>query len=63
MKVLLLVVLAAGCASTPGPKRPDESHRVPVNRTIPVEVKSAGAIKQDGQEPRRRHREGEVEWR
>ena len=63
MKALLLVVLAAACASAPGPKRPDESHRVPVNRTIPAEVESAGVSKQEVQDPRGRHRDGEVEWR
>ena len=38
MKLLLLGALVVGCASAPRPKAPDESHRIPVNRTVPVEV-------------------------
>jgi hypothetical protein len=38
MKRLLLAAGLLACASAPGPKVPDESHRVPVNRTVPPEV-------------------------
>jgi hypothetical protein len=38
MKGLLLAVGLLACASAPGPKVPDESHRIPVNRTVPPEV-------------------------
>ncbi len=38
MKSVLLLALLVGCASAPRPKTPDESHRIPVNRTVPVEV-------------------------
>ncbi len=38
MKPLLLAALLVGCASAPRPKAPDESHRIPVNRTVPAEV-------------------------
>jgi hypothetical protein len=38
MKLLLLGALVVGCASAPRPKAPDESHRIPVNRTVPAEV-------------------------
>ena len=34
----LLAGLLAGCASAPRPKAPDESHRIPVNRTVPEEA-------------------------
>jgi len=38
MKPLLLLAFLAGCASAPRPKAPDESHRIPVNRTVPPEA-------------------------
>ncbi len=38
MKALVLIALACACATAPGPQRPDESHRMPVNRTVPAEV-------------------------
>ncbi len=63
MKALFFLFVAAGCASAPGPKRPDESHRVPVNRTVPAEV--AGALATDPRnraEPKASARV-EVEWR
>ncbi len=61
MKPFLLIIVAA-CASAPAPKRPDESHRVPVNRTVPPEVEDAvkPAHANGGRQPRR---EDEVEWR
>jgi hypothetical protein len=62
MKALLLLALAAACASAPGPKQPDVSHRVPVNRTVPVEVQGAEAGRPASQ-PRQRHHDDEVEWR
>ncbi len=61
MKPLLVVALLLGCASVPRPKAPDESRRIPVNRTAPAEVArpdplerpaARGAIHGDG-----------VEWR
>ncbi|BDG08632.1 hypothetical protein AMPC_17450 [Anaeromyxobacter paludicola] len=55
----LLFFVATACASAPGPKPPDESRRVPVNRTAPPELGSAGNRPQS----RERQREGEVEWR
>jgi len=64
MRALVVVLLAAACASAPGPKRPDESHRVPINRTVPPEVATAVAQNQgDAAAAKRRGREGEVEWR
>ncbi len=63
MRALLLLALAAACASAPGPKQPDVSHRVPVNRTIPAEVQNARSSEPEASEPRQRHRDGEVEWR
>jgi hypothetical protein len=64
MKALVLVLLAVGCATAPGPKRPDESQRIPVNRTVPAEVESAARPrKQDVADPRPRRRDSEVEWR
>ncbi len=38
MRPVLLVTLLVGCASAPRPTAPDESHRFPVNRAVPVEV-------------------------
>ena len=59
MRALALAFfLATACASAPGPKAPDESRRVPVNRTIPAELGSAHRPAS-----RERPREGEVEWR
>jgi len=41
--MLLVVFLAAGCKTTaPSPKRPDESRRVPINKTIPPELAARG---------------------
>lgn len=63
MKALLVIMLASACATAPGPKRADESHRVPVNRMVPPEFETtAKANRASGtrQQPRR---EGEVEWR
>jgi hypothetical protein len=65
MKVFpfIFAVLAAGCATAPGPKPPDEAHRVPVNRTVPAEVEGAGTTKQSmGTRPQSRP-EAEVQWR
>jgi type IV conjugative transfer system TraN protein involved in mating pair stabilization len=61
--LLLLLALAAGCASAPGPKQPDLSRRVPVNRTIPTEVQASVSGGREAPEAKQRHREGEVEWR
>ncbi len=62
MKPFLLIVVAA-CATAPVPKRPDESHRVPVNRTVPPEVDGAVKPAQANGGQRQPRREGEVEWR
>ncbi len=62
MKPFLLIIVAA-CASAPAPKRPDESHRVPVNRTVPAEVDGAVKPDQASGAQRQPRREGEVEWR
>ncbi len=62
MKPFLLIMVAA-CASAPAPKRPDESHRVPVNRTVPPEVEDAVKANQASGGQRQPRREGEVEWR
>ncbi len=62
MKPFLLIIVAA-CASAPAPKRPDESHRVPVNRTVPAEVDGAMKPDQANGGQRQPRREGEVEWR
>ena len=62
MKPFLLIVVAA-CASAPAPKRPDESHRVPVNRTVPAEVDGAVKPDQASGAQRQPRREGGVEWR
>jgi len=43
-----LLFAALGCASIPGPKQPDESRRVPVNKVLPPEL--SGAVK-DPQRP------------
>jgi hypothetical protein len=63
MKRVLVIALLAGCATAPGPKRPDESHRVPVNRTIPAEAGGAAPPTEPSRQERRLQREGEVEWR
>ncbi len=63
MRWLLLIALAFACATTPEPKRPDESHRVLVNRTVPPEVEEAVKPNQASGAQRQPRREGEVEWR
>lgn len=63
MRGLLLVFLVAGCATAEGPKRPDEAHRVPVNRTAPPEAGGAGTTNRAGSEKREARRSGELEWR
>ncbi len=62
MKPFILIIVAA-CASAPAPKRPDESHRVPVNRTVPPEAEGAVEANQANASQRQPRREGEVEWR
>ena len=59
----LFFLFVAGCATAPGPKRPDESHRIPVNRTVPAEV--AGALAAQPVKPvdRKNSASAEVEWR
>jgi hypothetical protein len=59
-RALVVVLILTACASRPALKAPDESHRVPVNRVMPLEATPDG-----GPEPERRERrEGrEVEWR
>jgi hypothetical protein len=63
MKPLLLLALACACATAPGPKRPDESHRIPVNRTTPPEAEQAVKANETSSAERKARREGEVEWR
>ncbi len=63
MKRLLFIALACACATGPAPKRPDESHRIPVNLTVPSEVEAAVKASQANGAPRQPRREGEVEWR
>jgi hypothetical protein len=63
MKALLLLVLAAGCVTAPAPKRPEESHRVPVNRTVPPEADGNAKQSEPGAAQRQPRRAGEVEWR
>ena len=46
------LILAVGCATAPAAKVPDEKHRVPVNRTVPPEVKGDGGV-DDERGPRR----------
>lgn len=36
----LIVIFVAGCAGAPSPKKPDEGKRVPVNTSMPDEIKS-----------------------
>jgi hypothetical protein len=57
---ILIIGCAAACASAPQPKAPDESHRVPVNRTVPAE---AAAGRGPEAQPRRKGRDGEAVWR
>ncbi len=63
MKALLLMTLACACATVSGPKRADESHRVPVNRTTPPEAEQAVKAAETSSAERKPRREGEVEWR
>ncbi len=63
MRLVLSIVLACACATVPAPKRPDESHRVPVNRTVPPEVEGTAKADQPSGRQRQPRREGEVEWR
>ncbi len=63
MRPLVLIALACACASAPRPKQPDESHRVPVNRTVPAEAEDAAKADQPSGRQRQPRREGEVEWR
>ncbi len=63
MRLVLSIVLACACATAPAPKRPDESHRVPVNRTVPPEVEETVKANQASGGRRQPRREGEVEWR
>ncbi len=63
MRTLLFIALACACATAPGPKRPDESHRVPVNRRVPPEVEEAVRANHGSGAQRQPRPEGEVEWR
>ncbi len=63
MRPLLFIAVACACAATPGPKRPDESHRVPVNRTLPPEVEEAVKTTEVTGTQRQPRRGDEVEWR
>ena len=63
MRPLLFIAVACACAATPGPKRPDESHRVPVNRTVPPEIEEAVKTTEASGTQRQPRRDGEVEWR
>ena len=63
MRPLLFIALACACATAPGPKQPDESHRVAVNRTVPPEVEEAVKTNQASGSQRPPRHEGEVEWR
>lgn len=38
--VSLTAIFLAGCAGAPMPKQPDERNRVPVNKTVPDEIKN-----------------------
>jgi hypothetical protein len=62
MRTLVLSMLLTACASVPGPKRPDESRRVPVNRTVPSEVAAEGEHA-EASPARHGGRGGEMEWR
>ncbi len=62
MKPFLLIIVAA-CATPAGPKRPDESHRVPVNRTVPTKVEETADPNRSSSAHRQPRREGEVQWR
>lgn len=62
MRRLLFVAVACTCATAPGPKAPDESRRVPVNRTIPPEVRDA-VNPNPASSAHAAPREGEVQWR
>jgi hypothetical protein len=63
MKALLFIVLAAACATAHGPKRPDESHRVLVNRTLPADVEGSTKANEAASAQRQPRRASEVEWR
>ncbi len=61
MRALLLAAGLLACASAPRPKTPDESHRIPVNRSVPPEVASPEAAPRP--EPKRPDAAASVEWR
>ncbi len=63
MKALLFLFVAAGCATASGPKRPDESKRIAVNRTMPAEVAGALAAEPAKRVDRKPNGSAEVEWR
>jgi hypothetical protein len=63
MRPLLFIALVCGCATAPVPKRPDESHRVPVNRTVPPEVEEAVKTSEPSGTQQQPRSDGEVEWR
>jgi len=42
MKRALLAAVLLACASAPRPKAPDESHRIPVNESVPPEAAHQG---------------------
>jgi hypothetical protein len=63
MRALVLAMGLAACASVPGPKRPDESRRIPVNRTVPPELSGEPTNKPSDLAPRRRTAGAEVDWR
>ncbi len=59
--VVLFCLLALACASAPAPKTPDESHRVPVNYSVPAELAAGRTAERS---PRKApQRSGEVYWR
>jgi len=61
MRAFLLAAGILACASAPRPKTPDESHRIPINRTVPPEVASPGAARRA--QPERPSAAASVEWR
>ena len=57
----LFCLLVFACASAPAPKTPDESHRVPVNHSVPAEL--VGSRTADRTSRRAPQRGAEVYWR